>query len=50
MLFRSIAARGGRGGWVNAIACPEGIRGGGYLCRSAIDPAGSGMALVAPVK
>jgi len=46
----AIAARGGRGGWVNAIACPEGIRGGGYLCRSAIDPAGSGMALVAPVK
>lgn len=46
----AMAARGGRGGWVNAIACPEGIRGGSYLCRSAIDPAGSGMALVAPIK
>jgi gamma-glutamyltranspeptidase/glutathione hydrolase len=45
----AMAARGGRGGYVNAIACPDGIRGGAYLCRSAIDPAGSGMALVAPV-
>lgn len=46
----AMQARGGRGGHVNAIACPDGIRGGAPLCRSAIDPAGSGMALVAPVK
>jgi gamma-glutamyltranspeptidase/glutathione hydrolase len=46
----AMAARGGRGGWVDAIACPDGIRGGAHLCRSAIDPSGSGMALVAPTR
>jgi gamma-glutamyltranspeptidase/glutathione hydrolase len=40
-------ARNGRGGYVNAIACPDGIRGGAYKCQTAIDPAGSGLALVA---
>ncbi len=43
----AFAARGGQGGYVNAMACPDGIRGGAYLCNSGIDPAGSGLALLA---
>jgi gamma-glutamyltranspeptidase / glutathione hydrolase len=42
-----LASRGGQGGWVNAIACPSGLRGSGSSCRSAIDPAGAGLALIA---
>ena len=42
-----LASRGGQGGWVNAIACPSGLRGSGSSCRSAIDPAGAGLALTA---
>ncbi len=42
-----MVARNGQGGYSNAIACPEGIRGGAYKCQTAIDPAGSGLAIVA---
>ena len=42
-----LASRRGQGGWVNAIVCPSGLRGGGSSCRSAIDPAGAGLALIA---
>ena len=42
-----LSSRGAQGGWVNAIACPSGLRGGGASCRGAMDPAGAGLALVA---
>jgi gamma-glutamyltranspeptidase/glutathione hydrolase len=41
----ALRAHGGRGGYVNAIACPDGIRSGGTSCNSGIDPAGGGLAL-----
>jgi gamma-glutamyltranspeptidase/glutathione hydrolase len=41
----ALKARGGQGGYVNAIACPDGIRSGGSSCNSGTDPAGSGLAL-----
>ena len=43
----ALTARRGRGGYVNAIACPDGIRSGGATCGSGIDPAGLGLALLA---
>ena len=46
-LANVLASRGGQGGWVNAIACPSGLRGSGASCRSALDPAGAGLALIA---
>ena len=46
----AMTARNGQGGYVNAIACPDGIRGGAYKCQTAIDPAGSGLALVATTR
>lgn len=45
-----LAARRGQGGWVNAIACPSGLRGSSATCRAAFDPAGGGLALIATVK
>jgi gamma-glutamyltranspeptidase/glutathione hydrolase len=42
-----LAARRGQGGYVNAIVCPEGLRGGAEACQTAIDPAGAGLALLA---
>ncbi len=42
-----LAARRGQGGYVNAVACPSGLRGGAASCESAIDPAGAGLALLA---
>jgi gamma-glutamyltranspeptidase/glutathione hydrolase len=45
-LANVLTSRGGQGGWVNAIACPSGLRGSGASCRSAIDPAGAGLALI----
>jgi gamma-glutamyltranspeptidase/glutathione hydrolase len=39
-------ARGGQGGYVNAIACPDGIRSYGGTCNTGIDKAGSGLALI----
>jgi gamma-glutamyltranspeptidase/glutathione hydrolase len=41
----ALQAHGGRGGWVNAIACPDGVRSGGASCNSGNDPAGAGLAL-----
>lgn len=41
----ALAARRAQGGWVDAIACPDGIRGGGSSCSAASDPAGAGLAL-----
>ena len=46
-LSAALAARRGQGGYVNAIVCPSGLRGGAATCESAIDPAGAGLALVA---
>jgi len=43
----ALNANGGRGGFVDAIACPDGIRGGATTCQSGIDPAGAGLALLA---
>jgi gamma-glutamyltranspeptidase / glutathione hydrolase len=39
-------ARGGQGGYVNAVACPDGIRSYGGSCNTGIDKAGSGLALI----
>ena len=44
-ILAALKAHGGQGGYVNAIACPDGIRGGGASCNSGTDPAGSGLAL-----
>jgi gamma-glutamyltranspeptidase/glutathione hydrolase len=43
----ALDAQGGRGGYVDAIACPDGIRGGAATCQSGIDKAGMGLALLA---
>jgi gamma-glutamyltranspeptidase/glutathione hydrolase len=43
----ALDARGGQGGYVDAIACPDGIRGGAALCQSGIDKAGTGLSLLA---
>jgi len=42
-----LAARRGQGGWVNAIACPSGLRSSASTCQSGLDPAGAGLALLA---
>ncbi|MFZ5779188.1 MAG: gamma-glutamyltransferase [Pseudomonadota bacterium] len=41
-----LASRRGQGGWVNAVVCPSGLRSSGNTCRSALDPAGAGLALI----
>jgi len=41
----ALKAHGGQGGYVNAIACPDGIRSGGASCNGGADPAGAGLAL-----
>jgi gamma-glutamyltranspeptidase/glutathione hydrolase len=46
----ALQAHGGRGGYVNAIACPDGIRSAGSSCNSGTDPAGAGLALNAQVR
>jgi gamma-glutamyltranspeptidase/glutathione hydrolase len=46
-LVAVLNARGGQGGTVNAIVCPSGLRSSAATCRSAIDPAGAGLALLA---
>jgi gamma-glutamyltranspeptidase/glutathione hydrolase len=45
-----LEARRGQGGTVNAIICPSGLRSSASTCRSAIDPAGTGLALLAVVR
>jgi len=49
-LVAVLNARGGQGGTVNAIVCPSGLRSSAATCRSAIDPAGAGLALLAVVR
>jgi gamma-glutamyltranspeptidase/glutathione hydrolase len=49
-LVAVLNARGGQGGTVNAIVCPSGLRSSAATCRSAIDPAGAGLALLAIVR
>lgn len=46
-LRAALTAHDGRGGFVNAIACPNGIRSGGATCEAGTDPAGLGLALLA---
>ena len=46
MVGNILIARGGRGGYVNAIACPDGIRSYGGSCNTGIDRAGSGLAVI----
>ncbi|HSH99152.1 MAG TPA: gamma-glutamyltransferase [Reyranella sp.] len=46
----ALKARGGQGGYVNAIACPDGIKSGGASCNSGADPAGTGLALLATTR
>jgi gamma-glutamyltranspeptidase/glutathione hydrolase len=43
----ALRAHAGQGGYVNALACPDGIRSGGASCNTGTDPAGSGLALSA---
>jgi gamma-glutamyltranspeptidase/glutathione hydrolase len=49
-LVAVLNARGGQGGTVNAIICPSGLRSSAATCRSAIDPAGTGLALLAVIR
>jgi gamma-glutamyltranspeptidase/glutathione hydrolase len=49
-VISALRANGGRGGWVNAIACPEGIRASSATCQTGTDPSGGGLAVVANVR
>ncbi len=44
---QALARLAGRGGFMNAIACPDGIRSAAQRCNTANDPAGAGLALIA---
>ncbi len=44
---QALAALGGRGGHVNAISCPRGLRGGVTSCSGGTDQSGFGLALPA---
>ena len=43
----ALTGRGGQGGYVNAFACPRGLRGGVDTCTGGSDPSGLGLALPA---
>lgn len=43
----ALTRNAGHGGYVNAIACPDGIRSGSATCQAGTDPAGFGAALPA---
>jgi gamma-glutamyltranspeptidase/glutathione hydrolase len=43
----ALTAHAGHGGYVSAIACPDGIKSSANHCSTATDPAGAGLALVA---
>lgn len=45
-----LRANAGRGGWVNAIACPDGIKSYSHSCQTGTDPAGGGLAVVANLR
>lgn len=49
-LLTALGAQRGQGGWVNAIACPSGLRSGSASCQSGIDPASAGLALIATTR
>ena len=42
-----LANRRAQGGFVNAIACPSGLRGRPEACRTGADPAGAGLSTIA---
>jgi gamma-glutamyltranspeptidase/glutathione hydrolase len=42
-----LSALRGRGGFVNAIACPSGLRSSPNACRTVPDPAGAGLSSIA---
>lgn len=42
-----LANRRAQGGFVNAIACPSGLRGSASTCQVGADPAGTGLAVIA---
>jgi len=42
-----LANRRAQGGFVNAIACPSGLRGKPEACRTGADPAGAGLSTIA---
>lgn len=42
-----LANRRAQGGFVNAIACPSGLRGSAETCRTGADPAGAGLSTIA---
>lgn len=42
-----LASRQAQGGFVNAIACPSGLRGSPEACRTGADPAGAGISTLA---
>lgn len=46
-LANVLTAQRGQGGWVNAIVCPAGLRSDPTKCRTAIDPAGLGLSMIA---
>src|SRR5262245_58347974 len=46
-MAKALQSRGGQGGYVNAMACPAGLRADPDTCRGGIDPAGAGLTLLA---
>ena len=42
-----LANRRAQGGFVNAIACPSGLRGSPETCQTGADPAGAGLSTIA---
>jgi gamma-glutamyltranspeptidase/glutathione hydrolase len=49
-VVNALGAQRGQGGWVNAIACPSGLRSSPDTCQSGIDPASAGLALLATTR
>jgi gamma-glutamyltranspeptidase/glutathione hydrolase len=49
-MVTALGAQRGQGGWVNAIACPSGLRSNPATCQSGIDPASAGLALIATTR
>jgi gamma-glutamyltranspeptidase/glutathione hydrolase len=46
-MARALTTQGGRGGYVSAVTCPDGVKSSANHCSTATDPAGAGLALVA---
>ncbi|MFO1158288.1 MAG: gamma-glutamyltransferase [Reyranellaceae bacterium] len=49
-MVAALSAQRGQGGWVNAIACPSGLRSSPATCQAGIDPASAGLALLATTR